>query len=614
MKKPPIFSRLRLAGAALSGKAMTRKQANQAGYAAAEFSRARKFRHVPVRSAREDITKLERTRLVGLSRDMERNDALVNRFLDLLEQYAVGPHGLRISPVSTDEEWNRLAEDQITAWAPYADLSTRMSWGQMQSLIARLWAVDGEVFLHLTESPDSQRPRIQILESHQVAQPPGNVTNAEVVDGIELADYGRPVAYWVDRGKDNWVRLEAESVVHVMEPARAGQFRGLPIFHPVLNDLLDLQELQELEMLVAKDHARTSKVVESESGELDEEYEIGGSLLPAEESQDREAYYERALGAETVVLRPGDKFEQFQSTRPSEAVQKFWDYVSARAMAGLGVPVQIVLLGSLQGTMTRAALDMANGFFRARSAALAEHFARVHHYVLEKARESGNLPFLPSDWRKWRYTPPRAINVDVGRNSAALIKEFESGFRTLEDIGAEFGWDWRDRLRQKAKESAEVRELAEEFGVEETRIVGPKAKEQPNQASFSTSQPRDEHGRFANVGWSAEKKTEETRKGEDAIGGCIDSQSDVLSAMESPLVGVVDFRWGNEKGGIRHVVEKHGEKAAKKIPSILVDGRVFKDSDYRTYVEKDGDLVLLAKDFFGEKSNHWVITSYAIEE
>jgi len=40
-----------------------------------------------------------------------------------------------------------------------------------------------------------------------------------------------------------------------------------------------------------------------------------------------------------------------------------------------------------------------------------------------------------------------------------------------------------------------VREWAEELGGEETRIVGPKTKEPPNQASFNPSQPRDNQGR-----------------------------------------------------------------------------------------------------------------------
>jgi capsid protein len=215
-------------------------------------------------------------------------------------------------------------------------------------------------------------------------------------------------------------------------------------------DILDLQELQSLEMSAAKDAAHTSKVIKTEQGELTAQQVIGD--YNASTDSETAKHYQEVLGANSVVLRPGDTFEQFASSRPSVAVQSFWDHVGKRIAAGMGLPLEILIMSSLQGTMTRAALDMANGYFRCRSANLAEACGRVWEYVI------GNSVALrrnrPGDWRKIRYTPPRAINVDVGRNSAALINEWRVGFRTLENISAEMGLDWREIIDQRAEEAS----------------------------------------------------------------------------------------------------------------------------------------------------------------
>jgi capsid protein len=90
----------------------------------------------------------------------------------------------------------------------------------------------------------------------------------------------------------------------------------------------------------------------------------------------------------------------------------------------------------------------------------AEHFARIWEFVIERQIPGPK----PGDWRKVRFTPPRAINVDVGRNSAALISEFEAGFKTLEEIAAQEGKDWKEVMRQRAKEIAYAASLGITIG------------------------------------------------------------------------------------------------------------------------------------------------------
>jgi capsid protein len=243
--------------------------------------------------------------------------------------------------------------------------------------------------------------------------------------------------------------------------------------------------LQEFEMLAAKDASETSTVFKLASGEMSVKNLIRNRVGVNTQTPDgtattaqREEYYQQAIGGRKLILGPGDDAQQFQSNRPSVAVQAFWDYVSARAAAGMGLPLEIIIMRSMQGTMTRAALDMANAFFRCRAAARAESFGRIWEHVIGSTRslQAG----LPVDWRKIRYTPPRSINVDVGRNSNALINEWKAGLRTLEDIAGELGKDWQEILMQRGIELVRSSEIEKQLGLSPGSILGnPPQQPQP---------------------------------------------------------------------------------------------------------------------------------------
>ena len=80
-------------------------------------------------------------------------------------------------------------------------------------------------------------------------------------------------------------------------------------------------------------------------------------------------------------------------------------------------------------------------------------------------------PHRPADWEQVHIQPPRAVNVDVGRNSAAMLSELKAGTRTYQDVLAETGCDWRAKLRQKAAEAQYIRQLAQDYGVTEAEIA-----------------------------------------------------------------------------------------------------------------------------------------------
>ncbi len=459
-----------------------------------------------VQDAKYDADQSSRLELVRRSRYWERNNAIVNRLADVFEQYTVGPSGLQVIPNHpTDTDWNNSASHWWADWGKFPDVASALPLGVVQSVMARTWFVDGEVFIYKTFSPESGRPRIQLIEGHRIGTPPSMraMEGKSIVDGIEFATdanqqpIGRPQRYWYRTDSNPaygspyyqlgqpgsnaqaWDYIDGERMLHLFEPNRPGMFRGLPFLYPVMNDLHDLDDLQQLEMKCAKSNAEVANVVTNKTGEATnlvnarrQKWSIN-SQNAAGQPTTKEAplFYEMTVGGRTVYVSNGEKFEQFKSDRPGAAQQMYWDYLVRKICAGVGISSLLVMPFSLQGTVTRADMDVSNMFFRARSAVLAAIMREIYLWSMSWAvKFDRRLDGAPRDWWHVNVRPPRSATADVGRNSQAVLEELEAGTRTFQDVCAELGHDWRHVLRQKAVEAKFISDLADEFDVTREQI------------------------------------------------------------------------------------------------------------------------------------------------
>lgn len=420
-----------------------------------------------LQGARFEAPAWTRRELVRRARYFERNSALVNRLADLFEAYTVGG-GLVYQPASSDEKWNRKAKEFWDYWAQLPDASSRMTLGTLESLSARTWFIDGEAFIHKTFGDSKpKRARIQLFESHLVKSPSGAENSKTLWDGVGLnPGTGRPISYYV--GSEDFSGnvfepkpVEADHIIHLWEPSRPQQVRGLTYLYPILHLLHDLDDLQILEMRVAKQAGRVGIKRRTESGALDpDDFVRNGTVGGAEEDPARAEYYRKAFGGEEVVLQGDDDVVQFRNDRPSIVTMEYWRHLQSQVCAGVGIPYVLAFPESMQGTVYRGALDMAHAWFMARHQVIAGAFRQVYRHVMDQARFSEpTLRDPPADWARVRIHPPKACNVDVGRNSNALLAELAAGITTLSSIAGKNGEDWREVLAQRKAEQAEVERL-----------------------------------------------------------------------------------------------------------------------------------------------------------
>lgn len=439
-------------------------------YEGAKFSYRRSIIPQSLTSARFDINQTTRQELARKMRYFEANNPIVQALAGKFENFVVGSNP-QVTPASSDTKWNAKAKTWWDEWSRLCDLTSRQHLSTLLSLAAREWFIDGEIFIVLTQGREVlqdgrlvRRPRIQLIESHLCQTPPKLEDRDDIIDGVQVDQNGRPIAYFFaeedEQGKLTFGNpTDAQFVIHIFEPSRAGQVRGISFFHSVLNELHDLDDLHMLEMSAAKVNSERVFEIQNQTGELPTSLaDLTRSRATrsttintgATVSEDVSSYYREALpNGRVVVTRKGDKINQHAGERPSVVTRDYWRYKTELVCAGVEIPYCIVFPDTMQGTMYRGALDMATSFFRSRHTVIAEVIRRLWEYAIGFAvRNDVELSDPPADWRNVSVLPPRAPNVDVGRNAAAEETALKDGRLNYDLYYGPLGLAWRDELKK----------------------------------------------------------------------------------------------------------------------------------------------------------------------
>ena len=468
-------------------QALTKPPANryEAGVA---WSPNRSWLPAAVQDARLDASAAPRTEIMRKARYFEKNSAVAQRLASVFCDYVVGPNGLLVTPASSNPQWNSAAKIYWNTNGQFIDLNSRQNFGTLQGLMAWRWFFDGEIFLLKTRGQNRSGqwfPRIQLVESHRVGTPPelASEEGKTVCDGVAIDENGRPTGYWMRADFDgkNFRPIQAQNVIHLFEPSRPCEYRGLSLLHAVLNDLHLLDDLEQLEHRAAIDAAEKSTFVNTATGAMPPSLLGGGvplSGLPTPvngltyDDAKRTAELQDTIGGKSFALKIGEDVKQFMPNRPTEATRYLWEYLISKVCIGVGIPKLLVIPYSMQGTVVRGDYDVANAYFQSRSSIMAASAREVYLYCLGWGiqREPALNDPLPPDWFNVTIRPPRSVNVDVGRNSAAEKEELRDGRTNFEIIYSAFGLDWQEELEKKAQQSAYIKALAAKYDIDAASI------------------------------------------------------------------------------------------------------------------------------------------------
>jgi lambda family phage portal protein len=320
------------------------------------------------------------------SHDAVRNDWSAE---SATQKWATNLIGIAITP-----RFKRLAKarkavitDLWNDFVKRADADCVLDMYGMQTLAVRSWLEAGEVFARrrarfLDEDGLIVPMQVQLLEADMVplmdadswkGLPAGNTIRS----GIEFNKRGRRVAYWVykqhpgDKGfmgmiePDALVRVAASDMIHMFEPKRPGQLRGVSALAPVLvkqRNAVDYEdatlERQKLANLFVATVSRTLPP-------LDPNDPNNGALTGT-------AYDTDGVNPEPLVpLRPGlvqelEDGQKMEWSNPPEAGTNYSDYMRTTHLgtaAGAGLPYEL-MSGDIREVSDRTLRVVINDFRR----------------------------------------------------------------------------------------------------------------------------------------------------------------------------------------------------------------------------------------------------------
>lgn len=246
-------------------------------------------------------------------------------------------------------------------WVEQCDADGVLTFYGLQALITNSWLESGEVFVRVRFRDDTfglAVPfQLQVIEAEFVPvfdadTWPGLPDGNTIRQGIERDRRGQRTAYWCYRehpgefhttvnSNANLLRIPADEMMHIYEPKRPGQLRGVPEFASVLARIRNIQDYDD----AVQERMKLSNLYvgfitkPAPSGFTDDVDPLSG--LPIASDTDGSPMIGLEAGTMQELL-PG---EQIQWSNPPEAGTTYSDYMRTQHVgtaAGANVPYEVM--------------------------------------------------------------------------------------------------------------------------------------------------------------------------------------------------------------------------------------------------------------------------------
>lgn len=295
----------------------------------------------------DNIVEKHQRPLVARSREQAANNDYARAFLRMCRQNIVGPQGvtLQAQAKTAGGKLDTAANDAIeSAWLAWgnkknADVRALRSWRELQNSCVTSAAKDGEFFVRVIygadagpwgfslQTLDAQRCPIDLHEK---------LNNGRFIrQGIEFNQYGRPIAYYFDAtgdgeteyrvGGKNFIRVDAEDIIHGFIEDMTGQKRGLPWMATSLFRMRQISEFEDSSLINARVGANKMGFIE-----------WGEGFGPEYDEEQDEILIESQAG-EFPVLPTGAKLKEWNPNYPTGEFIPFYKSMLRSMSAGMGV-------------------------------------------------------------------------------------------------------------------------------------------------------------------------------------------------------------------------------------------------------------------------------------
>ena len=411
------------------------------------------------------------------AREMSRNNPVAKSYLKILLGNVLGERGIGYQPQvrNSDGQLNQAFNAKIeTAWQEWSKkgnctVDGKLSFRGVCNLILKNVAVDGEVFVRQVRGFNNKfRVALQLIDADQVDHLFSRFasrTENEIRMGVEVDVWGRPVAYHVNErhpsdlgGSLVRTRIPADQILHLYDPERINQTRGVTWFHPCMMELRMLGGYVEAELISARiSAAKMGFIVNTDpasfvEGNTDAEYKIDAQPGVIEQ------------------LPPGVDFKAWSPEHPAVAFPMFVKAMLRFVASSLGVSYN-ALASDLEGvnySSMRSGMLIERDQWKMLQTLLTEQLTEpIFESWISLALLSGALVLDSRDPARFlagKWEPRGWMWVDPLKDVQSSILAIGAGLTSRDKVIAEQGGDVAEVFEQLKEE----KDLAEKYGLELT--------------------------------------------------------------------------------------------------------------------------------------------------
>jgi lambda family phage portal protein len=435
----------------------------------------------PILSADQEIKGNMRL-LRARARELSRNNPVAKSFLKLLVGNVLGEHGIgyqatvRNNDQTLNTAFNKKIEDAWCEWGKKGNCTVdgKMSLRAVEQLALKNLATDGEVFIRMVRGfPNKYRFAIQLFDADQLdhlfSRFPSKGSN-EIRMGVEVDEWGKPVAYWVNLQHPSDLggslvreRIPADQMLHLYDPERVNQTRGITWYHPCMVEMRMLGGYVEAELVAARTGAAKMGFLTTTD-----------ASAFTEPNPDAKYRIEAQPGV-IEQLPPGLDFKEWSPDHPANAFPNFVKAMLRFVASSLGVSYN-ALASDLEGvnySSMRSGLLMERDQWRILQSFLKEQMLQpIFESWISLALLAGALVLDSRDPARFldgKWMPRGWMWVDPLKDAQAGILAINAGLNSRTRIISEQGGDFEI----VAEELAEEKKISESYGLDFTMNARP---------------------------------------------------------------------------------------------------------------------------------------------
>lgn len=441
----------------------------------------------PSASPNEQQKRGERALIRARAQDLEHNSDIAGGILQAFERNVTGTGIMLQAKIPHNVLGNAAGEinQKIESlWKEYCkaeniDITATQSLEEMADMIIRRYYVDGGICIVKVYVKGGDYPfKLQIRsvdELNTLVQP---AEGKRIVEGVELDDFNRPVAYHFKKASDGYflnpaetVRIPAKDVIFLYKKTDPRQVREVSQLVTALPRIKDANQFIEAVSIKERVLACMSVFIKkgTPSGSVGRGVRSGGG---------QEIDYSGVSLSPGMIgeLNPGDEVQTVIPAGQASNTKEFITTLVRMIAAGLGLSYEAVSrdLSQVNYSSARQGLIEDRKLYKKLQKMIIDRVLRpVYLEFLETMYLTGklDLPGYAQDRSKYTahvWVPPGSTWIDPLKEANANKAALESNQDTLARICAERGEDWRDVVLQRAAEINLINELiGERSGKEE---------------------------------------------------------------------------------------------------------------------------------------------------